>query len=339
VLILAFFLVTIIFVSGCGKRNTQDTGPEETNGVFTLSSGDHEFTFIHDGLTRKYLVHVPSSYDKEKETPLVLGLHGGGGNADVFQNKTSMNDTSDKEDFIVAYPEGVGERFLGKMFASWSVGICCPAHDPQVFDDVGFISKVIKDMSTKFNIDKKRVYATGHSNGAMLSYRLACELSNEIAAIAPVGAVLPFEGIDECKPERVVPIMHIHGTDDPCALYNGGQCGGCFDKIVGKDPTLNLWACDGVEEYFDKWKVINNNNEEGTIVFENGIASCEAFGNTMQLCSLDGMGHAWPGGNFGACENPNSNTCKLVKSIMGAQSNDLIANETIWGFFKEHSLN
>ncbi|KXK14629.1 MAG: phospholipase/carboxylesterase [Chloroflexi bacterium OLB14] len=190
------------------------------------NSTDELRTLQHDGLERTYLLHVPSSYDENKATSLVLLFHGGGGNAENQQRTSGFNELANKEGFIVAYPNGTG-KFSDKIL-TWNGGICCGYASENQIDDVGFIRALVTELQTQYNIDSKRIYATGFSNGGIMSYRLACEASDLFAAIAPVSGTQNFEA---CKPSEPVSLIHFHGTDDTHLPYNGG---------IGDDSTTQV---------------------------------------------------------------------------------------------------
>lgn len=302
--------------------------------------GDYDFSIQHDGLKRRYLVHVPPAYKGSNPVPVVLAFHGGGGDADGAVSFFKLNKKSDKEGFIVVYPEGAGKRALGKLYGVWNAGDCCGD-----VDDLGFISVLLDKLSNDFNVDEKRVYATGHSNGALMCYRLACELSERIAAIAPAGG---HDAFKNCNPKRPVSVLHFHGTGDNCASYYGGTCGGCFAEYLNSigipaDPTKSYWKCSSVPDYIDKWRVTNDCYGEGEVIYQNGNAQCISYqckNNTeVVLCTIEGMGHVWPGGDYGkACSFPNRLKCRTLKKILGSLSGDLSANDMMWDFFKKHPM-
>lgn len=305
--------------------------------------GDYNFSLMHDGLNRTYKVHVPLNYNGSS-VPVVLALHGGGGNAEGLESSIFMKDTSDEKGFLLVYPEGVGSIILGKVFGVWNAGACCNSTVSNNTDDVGFISSMIDQLSADFSIDKKKVYATGISNGAQMSYRLACELSNKIAAIAPVAGQGVFY---TCNPTRPVPVMHFHGTSDRCAHYNGGTCGGCtaefYNKTFGINMDPDYFMCESVPSHIEYWRNMNNAPSTSTVIFQNNSAVCVSYGfNTLgevNLCSIDGGGHTWPGGGYGGiCINPLSNICKNYTEIAGNISYDINANEFMWEFFVRHEL-
>ena len=187
----------------------------DSAGDFDLRSG----TLQHNGRDRRYVLFVPKvSPLKSGKMALVFVFHGGGGNAEHAIETTRMHKLAAREGFIVVYPEGTGREVMRKFMATWNAGVCCGDAARENVDDIGFISKLIDTLARDYPVDLTRVYATGLSNGGALSYRLACELTDKIAAVAPVG----YNGeIEICHPSRPVPIMHVHGLLDGCAFYGG----------------------------------------------------------------------------------------------------------------------
>ena len=186
-----------------------------TIGGNPLAPGDHTRTLQVDGRERSYLVHVPPKFDPKKPTPVVLIFHGAGTNASIMVGFCGMNKKSDEANFVAVYPNGTG---TADLFLTWNAGGFQGPNADHRPDDVKFVSMLLDDLATVMNVDPKRVYATGMSNGGMLCYRLAAELSDRIAAIAPVSGTM---AIEEYKPKRPVPVMHFHGTTDRIVPFNG----------------------------------------------------------------------------------------------------------------------
>lgn len=289
-----------------GGTDSQVDGSAQAacSGSQEIPDPDTMYTFEHDGIQRSYRLHVPSGYQLGTAVPLVLNFHGYTSSADQQQYLSVMDDVADSEGFAVAYPQGSGG------VPSWNAGACCGAAAQDGIDDVGFVSAVLDHVSTRLCIDPRRVYSTGLSNGGFLSHRLACELSDRIAAIAPVAGVI---GIAECEPSRSVPVLQIHGTDDTLVPYEGSEAYG-FPSVA---DTVAGWAerngCTG----------------DPQSTFAQGDASCQAWtdcggGATVELCTIDEGGHTWPGG--------------LVPVALGKTSMDLSASEWMWQFFQSHSL-
>jgi polyhydroxybutyrate depolymerase len=174
------------------------------NGIASEESRPGD-SIIFAGLKRTYRIHIPTSYDKANPIPLLIVLHGGGGIGEGMVKLTQggFNKLSDKEGFIVVYPDGIEKH--------WNDGrenVKYRAHREKI-DDIGFISALIEHFEKQYNIDIKRVYATGISNGAMMSFRLGCELSEKMAAIAPVAGSMPENLPTRCSPSRSISVLII----------------------------------------------------------------------------------------------------------------------------------
>ena len=171
-----------------------------TSGIFAQYD-----SIPYDGDYRTYLLHLPSGYTGISDLPLIVAMHGGFGNAYNMETISELSIKADAEHFIVVYPEGVKGGFLNA--SSWNAGWCCGFASSSNVDDVGFIDSFLNTLIGDYSIDTNRIYATGMSNGGFMSYRLACELSDRIAAIAPVECSMTMTS---CTPNRVVPIIHFH---------------------------------------------------------------------------------------------------------------------------------
>lgn len=296
------------------------------------SAREHSFNIKHNGLLREYKVYVPKNYDKDISVPVVIYLHGGGGNM-LAAYKDGMDKMSDKFGFILAIPAGKGKKILGKTIGSWNSGnwsgwskinsgFCCGYAGENNIDDVGFISKMIDEIKKNYTVDETRIYATGISNGGMLSYRLACELSNKIAAVAPVAP--PFVPEVCSSSSGPISIIHIHGTADPCALYEGGYC----DSCLGSKPI----SAQSAKDMVNSWAIRNGCPAESKIVYNRGNTKCVIYskceqGTEVEFCTIEGGGHTWPSGSQ-----------YLPAKKIGPVSYD-ISFDQIWEFFKNHSLN
>ena len=254
--------------------------------------------------------------------PLVIFLHGGGGNNGSMYTE-GVAKASDTDQFILAAPNGTGlleNTLLTWNAGVWSGGECCGYAVNNGIDDVGFISSLIDEIKGKFNIDQKRVYATGISNGGMMSYRLACELSNRIAAVAPVASpAIP----GDCAPGRPVSILHIHGTADPCAPYYGGPGGGC---LLNTGSTFTAMSARDMVDFWLKQDAIAT---LPTIIYQHGTATCTSYTKgdiEVEFCSIEGGGHTWL----------DSSQYASIDRV-GSVSHD-ISFKQIWEFFARHSL-
>jgi polyhydroxybutyrate depolymerase len=271
--------------------------------------GDYRFSFVHDGIAREYLVHVPKSY-RGQPTPLLIALHGGGGDAD-FQaddSKYRLISKSEQAGFIAVFPNGYS-RFASGILATWNAGSCCGAAQKNNVDDVGFIREVIHRVERQARIDPSRVFATGMSNGAMMSWRLACE-APEIRAIAPV------EGTDNtatCKPSHPVAVIEFHSADDPNVPFNGG---------VGVGPSHADFT--SVPASQGKWVQLDRAEPNARRVLTLAGAHCDLHGAKsggapVELCLTGTGGHSWPGGG--------------TQQGRKQPSMAISANDLMWNFF------
>ena len=281
----------------------------------TLSGGRQ--TLMHDGIARSYVVRVPSGLAQHGgPVPLVLVLHGGGGNADNAERMTGFTEKAEKEGFIVVYPEGTG-RFR-KKHLTWNAGHCCGIAMKRRVDDVGFIGALLDKLLVDYPIDPKRVYATGMSNGGMMTHRLGIGLADRLAAIAPVVATL-FG--DETTPPHPVSALMINGLLDKSVPPEGGSPGGRFPSAWDGTPTkpaleqAAFWAeadgCRGDSERIDEGQYLLTQYH------------CPA-GRAVALYLIKDNGHAWPGGQRGSRLGDKPGTA-------------LNATDLIWTFFKAHS--
>ena len=175
-----------------------------------------------DGRVRTYHVYVPSTVVAGAggaAVPLLVALHGGTGWGTQFERNSGFDGLAEANRFIVVYPDGIGIGANGTDLRTWNGGDCCGPAARQKVDDVGFIRLLIARLRSQYRIDPAHVVATGHSNGGILAYRLACELSDEIAAIGVQSAALE---VNACRPSHPVSALQIHGSADQNIPINGG---------------------------------------------------------------------------------------------------------------------
>jgi polyhydroxybutyrate depolymerase len=264
------------------------------------ADADTEFTMMFDGVDREFRVHVPPSYDPTVGTPVVLVLHGYTETNDAIENISQMTPEADDRGYIVVYPQGLS--------TSWNAGECCGSSQQLGVDDVGFINAMLDQIEADYCVDTKRVFSSGFSNGGMLSHRLACESADRIAAIGPVAGPIR---LPTCTPSRPVPVAQFHGTSDFIVPYDGG-----FGATSVADCTAD-------------WVERNGCDPTATVTFDMGDATCETYssctdGADVVLCTLDGGGHQWPGGQSAG--------------PLGTINMDIFASEALLDFFDAHPM-
>jgi polyhydroxybutyrate depolymerase len=317
---------------------------------FTSDGTTKTHQLEHKDTLRNFRLFIPSGLSKDKLHPLLIAMHGGGGSAKGFQDSAGLDEYAVQHGYFVVYPEGTGRKVFTKKFATWNAGVKFSHHEQQEIDDVGFIHNMLNWLAKNYPLDTSKVYATGHSNGSQMSYRLACELSEQITAIAPVGAQMEFKN---CKPKRAVPILHIHGDTDLCAKPEGGQCGGCWQKMLKSlFPLLSRrlkdknWKCKPLMDTLNPWMIrhrLSNTEPEILEVFPKH--QCETWSEhglagPLTVCLIKNHGHAWPSKTPGGfCKHPNSRKCKVSKKVTGPISTGFDAPKLMFDFFGNHVIN
>jgi polyhydroxybutyrate depolymerase len=248
---------------------------------------DVRSSLVVGGRERTYRLHVPPS-GGEAKLPLVIVLHGGGGNGENAARMAQMDGRADHEKFFVVYPDGTGP-VKGRL-RTWSTWNCCGYALNENVDDVAFIRELIRRLRDQYPIDRKRIYAAGLSNGAMLAHRLGCELADEIAAIAPVAGALNSE---TCAPSEPVSVIVFHGTADEHVLYEGGMG---VKQFPGAKPRVDRPVSHAVSTWarVDGCAPVPQTETMGTVT-KRAYASCRN-GSEVVLYTIAGQGHAWPGG-------------------------------------------
>jgi len=282
-----------------------------------LGPGDHTRTLMMGEQKRTCIVHVPKGYDPKKPAPVVLALHGAAMNGSMMVWFSGLNRKADETGFIVVYPSGTGTG----PFLTWNAGGFKGKMAEGKADDVAFIGKLLDDLATVVKVDEKRVYACGMSNGGMMCYRLAAELSDRIAAIAPVAGTI---AIDESKPKRPVPVIHFHGTKDtfvPFEMAKGKTPS--FMKLKGVDDSIQTWVkLNGCDEK-PKIETLSKDGDEMKVTRKTYGGGKD--GSEVILIVIDGGGHTWPG------RQP-------PVGLLGKSAKNISANDLMWEFFQKHKL-
>jgi polyhydroxybutyrate depolymerase len=267
-------------------------------------------TIIHDGMERSYILYIPDSYTGDIPVPLVLNFHGWTSTAQAQMFYGDFRSIADQEGFLVIHPQGT--LFQGNTHwnvGGWTVG--------STVDDVGFTSALLDSISEEYNINQERIYSTGMSNGGFMSFLLACQLSNRIAAIASVTGSMTPETYNNSNPLHPTPIMQMHGTSDDLVLYGGTDWSRSIDDVLSYwvdyndcDTTPIITALPDLDP--------NDGSTVEHYVFDNGNN-----GVKVEHFKITGGGHTWPGNLYG-----------------GAGTNyDINASDEIWNFFSKYDIN
>ena len=265
---------------------------------------------IHDNMNRAYIVYIPDSYNDNVKTSLLFNFHGYTSNAAEQMAYGNFRSIADEEGFILVHPEGA--LFNGQTHwnvGGWTIG--------STVDDVGFTDAMITELSSEFNIDQSRIYATGMSNGGFMSFLLACQLSDKIAAIASVTGSMTPSTYNNCNAQHPTPILYIHGDSDSVVPYNGAAWTKKVEDVIHFWKTENECDFDAVVE-----DLPDTNGSDGSTVelfsYLNGESNSEVI-----HYKIIGGGHTWPGTVFNA---PGTNQ-------------DFNASEAIWNFLSQYDIN
>jgi polyhydroxybutyrate depolymerase len=270
-------------------------------------------------MTRTFIVHVPPGLDGKSKVPVVIMLHGSGGSGEDAIEQTGWGAKSDREGFIAVFPDGTlphpaqPARFLDNPLR-WNDGTDRGATS---VDDVGFISAMIDFLEARYAADPARIYCTGFSNGASMTYSVGLNLSNRIAAIAPVSGHLRYQDKLLAYP---VPLLFIIGTQDPINPIEGGNV---------KLPSGVTEYRPPVEDSLKEWERMLGCGPEVQTARGNGVLEITynncAKGGEVEYYRVRGLGHIWPGG-----------VSHMPEKWFGKPSDHLNATDAIWDFFKAH---
>ena len=280
-------------------------------------TGNPEYSLDVGGRKRTYLLHLPKGHDGQSTLPLVVVFHGGGGNAPNAVRMTGMDAKADAETFLVAYPNGTGP--VDGAFLTWNAWNCCgPALDDTA-DDVGFVRALVERLRRDHDVDPKRIFATGLSNGGMMTHRVGCELSDIFAAIAPVAGALNTE---DCRPKDPVSVVIFHGTADRHVRYDGGPPLETADRRHPRvDKPVSYAVASWVKH--NRCKPDPLHSRKGGVVHD--VYADGADGAGVELYAIEGQGHAWPGGRKGR-----------RYGNVDAPTTEISATDLMWDFFARH---
>jgi len=312
VLLIGFFLIILIFLAGC---------------MYKIPENPHTFTrtIMTNGLERTYRIHIPPSLPENISPALLFVLHGGGGTGEGMERTLTLggfNVLSDQYNFIVVYPDGIEKN--------WNDGrknVTIPAHQQNI-DDVGFFNALIDNFTMEFNIDAKRIFVTGISNGAMMSYRLAFEIPEKIAAIAPIAGAIPTDLLYYNVSHVPISVCVMSGTNDPLVPWNGGQIG--FPRkprgtVISVPESVLFWVTHNNCSSLPNITLLPDTDPTDHTWVQRDIY-CDGTDNTeVILYTIYNGGHTWPDGYQ-----------YFPEVLVGRTSHDINANTVIWEFFSSH---
>ena len=264
-------------------------------------------------LERSYEIDLPPRHDCGRPLPVVIVFHGGGGSADSVRRQSRMSVKGEAEGFIAVYPQGSG-GIAGKL-KTWNAGTCCGHAMQQRIDEIAFVAALLDALSATVTIDRARVYATGISNGGMMAYEVACALADRVAGIAVVAGEMT--ALDRCRPTRPLPVLVIHGSADRNLPIDGGVGAKAFavHEVRSVASAIDFWRRhDGCNE--------NARSEVNGAVRRTTYSSCSG-GSEVEVVTIEGGGHSWPGGD------------RLAR-FLDSPSTALDATGEIWRFFARH---
>ena len=281
-----------------------------TRKPFHIETDSFEF----EGQERTHMLFIPDSYSDSQNYPLVIDLHALDLTAEHEMNYTQLNQVAESYGFMVVYPSAIENWNSG-------VGDHVDFETPDV-DDVGYINALIDTLSKGYSIDLERIYATGFSNGGFMAYKLACQLSHRIAAIASVSGVLSTRTLANCNPLRPVPVLQIHGTADLEVLIFGGLGDPTGWESVHR--TLNYWIALNNCVETNTTNIEDSDQTDGSVVEKTSYTNCDNNSNVIYFKVIPG-GHTWPGAGWSGYSLGNTNQ-------------DINASVEIWDFFMDHQL-
>ena len=289
---ISMLLVIMAALAACGRVRDQ---PAQAGNGTPVVSGTSLGTLTSSGEQRRYRLHIPPNAATGLPLPLVINLHGYNSNAEQQESVSQMSAKADAAGFVVVYPEGLGDP------QSWHFGT-----GAEGAADVQFMRDLVESLEHQLAIDPQRIYVTGISNGAAMSYRLICSFADTAAAFALVsGGYPPFP---ECQPARPIPVVVFHGTADQLLPYEG-------------HPPLML----PVHQWVEQWAGRNGCAATPNVILQRGDVTGEAWqecsaGADVLLYTINGKGHSWPGSRMPA----------------RITTRDINATDVIWDFFVAH---
>lgn len=331
--------VLVSLLGGCAAKVPTEPRAVAGRGVdacrmAVAGPADRERTLRVDGRVRRYRLHLPRGHVTRNPTAMVISLHGHDSSATRHEELARLARVADQEGFLLVMPEGTGKM---RFRDTWNAGRCCGAAVEDGVDDVAFVRELIDAVGQDVCVDPARVFVAGFGSGGMLAHRLACELSDRIAAVATVAGGLmdrdPRGGARafSCELTRPVAILAIHGDKDACVPFLGAAGGATCRP--GRRRCKELYPA--VQDVIADWAARDGcKGPPRRVVFSRGATTCVASdcpeGTGVELCTVAGGGHDWPGGDHSA------RRADFCPGEDGAASDDIDASRRIWEFFAAH---
>jgi polyhydroxybutyrate depolymerase len=273
-----------------------------------------------DGIDRRYIAYVPDGASQRGPMPVVLAFHGGIEGADLFDDLAHIETARLASNFIIVYPDGYKRTFN-------EGGTCCGPAMEEKIDDVKFVRTLLSDIDSVAHIDRHRIYATGYSNGGGMSYYLACVMSDQIAAIAPVSSGMRVQMRSDCHPSHSIPVLEWHGLLDHYSPYDGGMS-------AAKDTA----PIPPVQDTIAFWKSLDGTQSVTHTKMFDGAVECDIYaggrdGSIVEQCRIPKMGHRWPGAQPTARTTQGDDFMRRYLGDLGPYSPPMDANDAILEFF------
>jgi polyhydroxybutyrate depolymerase len=310
-------------------RDRDDRSAIQDQAAAAAEAGRPEVIVV-DGRERSYLLHRSARPEAEAgPLPTVVVLHGRLGTAKQVRRHLAFDALADREGFHVVYPNGLDR--------SWNDGrpdaarIRPTGEAPP--DDIGFLDALMDRLIAEGLADAKRITVTGPSNGGMMTLRVGCELTERVAAIAPLIANMPEELGATCRPARPLPVLVMNGTEDELVPWTGGPLAGKPEKgrVWSTERTVEFWRShNGCRAQPETRRLPDRDPDDNSRVTVTRWADCQDD-TEVQLYRLDGAGHTVPGG-------PGHRFPRLMRRLLGETNQDIDASEVLWGFFRGHEV-
>jgi polyhydroxybutyrate depolymerase len=322
------------YVPADGLAATATTAPATRSTL-------REFVIRHDGIDRRYLLNVPADLDAARPAPLVMMLHGAGGSAEVAARAYGWRELAERERFVAVFPEGTRANVPRATTATsdttgtaraaalrnprlWNDGSGRGPAGRRKVDDLGYLAAVLDDVARRCNVDADRVYCTGFSNGASMTFSAGVGLSDRFAAVAPVSGHL---WLADPKPNAPRPMFFLTGDADPLNPLAGGEAPNPFGGPPQTKPAI--------QKSIDAWVTLLGldrtkpttlrDDDRVRAVRYAGEGAGDATPREVVFYTIKGLGHEWPG-------RPRV----LPRRMTGGSSNAVNATTLIWEFFKSH---